>query len=204
MAHFMIGGITTDRSRVGPPFPDSTPAERWLRPACTGRTDWRATRCSRAWCSERGSPATCSNRPPAVPPAGPEGRTPPRLGHQAAGFASRARGGPNDPLERPRHRARRPWSALGRGHLPADRPRSGTGDPGRPTRPARQRRTHRVPDRPCRAPSRTESRGAHFRSDHPRTLPSWRLHIGLVAAGRKSPDPRRSPTRIKPRRGSAD
>jgi L-aspartate oxidase len=28
---------------------------------------------------------------------------------------------------------------------------------------------------------RTESRGAHFRSDHPRTLPSWRLHVGLTA-----------------------
>jgi len=51
---------------------------------------------------------------------------------------------------------------------------------------------------------RTESRGAHFRSDHPRTLPSWRLHIGLVAASRRTTGGRRSPTRIKPRRGSAD
>jgi L-aspartate oxidase len=29
--------------------------------------------------------------------------------------------------------------------------------------------------------TRTESRGAHFRADHPRTLPAWRVHIGLLA-----------------------
>jgi L-aspartate oxidase len=49
---------------------------------------------------------------------------------------------------------------------------------------------------------RTESRGAHFRSDRPRTLASWHLHIGLIAT-RASPRRRAgSPTTVKPRRRS--
>jgi len=51
---------------------------------------------------------------------------------------------------------------------------------------------------------RTESRGAHFRSDHPRTLPSWQLHIGLVAGPRRAARATRPPTRVKAERGSAD
>ncbi len=49
---------------------------------------------------------------------------------------------------------------------------------------------------------RTESRGAHFRSDHPRTLPSWKVHIGLVR-DRPSRGLRRSgSTTVKPQGGS--
>jgi L-aspartate oxidase len=51
---------------------------------------------------------------------------------------------------------------------------------------------------------RTESRGAHFRSDHPRTLPSWQIHIGLVAGPRRAARTTRPPTRVKAERGSAD
>jgi L-aspartate oxidase len=50
---------------------------------------------------------------------------------------------------------------------------------------------------------RTESRGAHYRSDHPRTLPSWRLHIGLLVRPADPRRPRRPPTTVKPRRGSS-
>ncbi|MCI4342734.1 MAG: L-aspartate oxidase [Thermoplasmata archaeon] len=50
---------------------------------------------------------------------------------------------------------------------------------------------------------RTESRGAHFRSDHPRTLPSWRLHIGLVVRRADSRGTHRPPTRVKRRRESS-
>jgi L-aspartate oxidase len=46
---------------------------------------------------------------------------------------------------------------------------------------------------------RTESRGAHFRSDHPATLPSWRRHIGLVARPVRSRTTPRPPTTVKPR-----
>jgi L-aspartate oxidase len=49
---------------------------------------------------------------------------------------------------------------------------------------------------------RNESRGAHFRSDHPRTLPSWHLHIGLVARPSGTVRPAAAPTRVKPRRRS--
>jgi L-aspartate oxidase len=42
---------------------------------------------------------------------------------------------------------------------------------------------------------RTESRGAHFRSDRPKTLPSWELHTGFVirrpGAAPRGPTPRR-------------
>ncbi|MCI4373180.1 MAG: L-aspartate oxidase [Thermoplasmata archaeon] len=51
---------------------------------------------------------------------------------------------------------------------------------------------------------RTESRGAHFRSDHPLPLPAWRLHIGLAAAPAPPPGKRRAPTTVKPRRRSSD
>jgi L-aspartate oxidase len=50
---------------------------------------------------------------------------------------------------------------------------------------------------------RTESRGAHFRSDHPRTLPSWRRHVGLVARPPGSRPSTRVPTTVKARRGSS-
>jgi L-aspartate oxidase len=50
---------------------------------------------------------------------------------------------------------------------------------------------------------RTESRGAHFRADHPRSLPSWHLHIGLVARAPNPRPPARAPTRVKPRRRSS-
>jgi L-aspartate oxidase len=49
---------------------------------------------------------------------------------------------------------------------------------------------------------RTESRGAHFRSDHPRTLASWQLHIGLVAARPPTARARGRATRVKHRRRS--
>jgi L-aspartate oxidase len=49
---------------------------------------------------------------------------------------------------------------------------------------------------------RTESRGAHFRSDHPRTLPSWQLHIGLLASRPTARSARRQPTTVKHRRRS--
>ncbi len=51
---------------------------------------------------------------------------------------------------------------------------------------------------------RTESRGAHFRSDHPRTLPSWRLHIGLLATRPRALQRPSRATTVKPRRRSPD
>jgi len=60
--------------------------------------------------------------------------------------------------------------------------------------------------------TRTESRGAHWRSDYPRSDPAWRLHLGLVRApartkvvrrcqeGRARPTGRPPPPRAGPRR----
>ncbi|MCI4365769.1 MAG: L-aspartate oxidase [Thermoplasmata archaeon] len=50
---------------------------------------------------------------------------------------------------------------------------------------------------------RTESRGAHFRSDRPRTLPSWRVHVGVVVRLSDKRPPGSLPTRVKRRRTSS-
>ena len=58
-AHYMMGGVQTDHRR---PHVDSRSVRgraRWHAPACTAPTGWRATRCSRGWCSAPARAVRC-------------------------------------------------------------------------------------------------------------------------------------------------
>ncbi|MGA8663979.1 MAG: FAD-binding protein, partial [Thermoplasmata archaeon] len=50
--------------------------------------------------------------------------------------------------------------------------------------------------------TRTESRGAHFRSDRPKKQAAWQHHLGLVLARRPSPARRGPATRVMRRKSS--
>ena len=59
-AHYLMGGVTTDL--VGrTTLPGSTPSARSRARACTARTAWRPTRCSRARCSAPGPATRCTD-----------------------------------------------------------------------------------------------------------------------------------------------
>ena len=193
-AHHLSGGVVTDlggRRRC----PGCGPWARWRAPACTGPTGWPRTRCSKAWCSAPAWPSASRRITPGPSPAGRCGRSsapPPSTASGASSWPSAPRTWP----------AADAWRTPDVAKLRDSLQRTMTGGAGvvRSAQSLEQAAegvadvAAALGDRTASvaagelgnllqladallvsARTRTESRGAHSRSDYPDTEPQWRL-----------------------------